>query len=66
MLQQRPGKGCDEKDAKSKECIQGLRRNAVDHIKKFDNDDPGCKTFFRPQNIESRKMFCGLDHYQQF
>ena len=22
---------------------QGLCRNAVDHIKKFDNDDPGCK-----------------------
>ena len=33
-------KGCDEKDVKSKGGSQGLCRNAVDHIKKFDNDDP--------------------------
>ena len=24
---------------------QRLCRNAIDHIKIFDNDDPGCKTF---------------------
>ena len=27
----------------------GLCRNAVDHIKHFDNNDPGLKTFFLPQ-----------------
>ena len=30
---------------KSKGGGQGLCRNAVDHIKNFDNDDPGRKTF---------------------
>ena len=39
-------KGCDEKDVKSKGGGQGLCRNAVDHIKNFDNDDPGHITFF--------------------
>ena len=31
---------------KSKWGSQGQCRNAVNHIKNFDNDDPGCKTFF--------------------
>ena len=34
-------KGCDEKDVKLKGGSQGLCENAVDHIKNFDNDDPG-------------------------
>ena len=37
------------KDVKSKGDGQGLCRNAVDHIKNFDNDDPGCKIFFLSQ-----------------
>ena len=42
----RPEKCCDEKDVKSKGGGQGLCRNAVDHIKNFDNDDPGYKTLW--------------------
>ena len=46
-LWSRPEKGCDEKDVKSKGGSQGLCRNAVvNHIKNFDNDNPGHKTFF--------------------
>ena len=36
-------KGCDDQDG------QDLCRNAVDHINNFDNNDPGCKTFFLPK-----------------
>ena len=43
----RPEKGCDEKDVKSKGGGQGLCRNAVNHIKNFDDDDPGRKTMGR-------------------
>ena len=45
-MQPRPEKGCDEKDVKSKGGGQGLCRNAVNHIKNFDNDDPGHKIFW--------------------
>ena len=41
MLQPKPEKGCYKKDMKSKGGSQGLCRNAVDHIKKFDIDDSG-------------------------
>ena len=37
-----PEKDCYKKDVKSKGDSQGLCRNAVDHIKNFDNDDPRC------------------------
>ena len=37
------------KDVKSTGDGQDLCRNAVDHIKTFDNDDPGRKIFFLPQ-----------------
>ena len=40
-------KGCYKKDVKSKGDGQGLCRNAVDHIKNFDNDNPGHKTCFQ-------------------
>ena len=36
----------DEEDVKSKGGSQGLCRNAVDHIKNFDNDDPSHKTLW--------------------
>ena len=35
----------DEKDVKLKGAGQSLCRNAVDHIKNFDNDDLSHKTF---------------------
>ena len=49
LSQLKTEKGCDEKDVKSKGGSQGLCRNAVDHIKNFDSNDPGRKTFFLPQ-----------------
>ena len=42
-LRPRPEKSCDEKHVKSKGGNQGLCRNAVDHIKIFDNDDQATK-----------------------
>ena len=48
-LDSRPEKSCDKKDVISKRGGQGLCRNAVDHIKNFDNDDPGCKTLWQEE-----------------
>ena len=47
-------KGCDEKDVKSKGGGQGLCRNAVDHIKNFDNDDPGVSNVLWPGSLLSK------------
>ena len=56
-LRPRPGKGCNQKDVKSRGGSQVLCRNAVDHIKKIDNDS-GHKTL-------RQKMFCSLGHHYQ-
>ena len=42
---------------KSKGGGQGLCRNAVGHIKIFDNDGPGHKTYFLPQFLRPEKNF---------
>ena len=42
---------------KSKEGGQGLYRDAVDHIKIFDNDDPGHKNCSKENTFINVKIF---------
>ena len=63
-------KGCDEKNVKSKGGSQGLCRNAVDHIKNFDNDDhqvPQCRVFLVGISLLSLEInACSYKHISTY